>query len=74
MRRTLEILAAAATILCIGMADGMVKAQDYPNRTIVMIIPFGAGGPTDVTGRVVAQKLTAILGQSVVVENRPGAG
>ena len=46
----------------------------WPSKTIRMIIPFGAGGGTDVIGRLLAQKLTESLGQTVIVENRPGAG
>ncbi len=49
-------------------------AQDYPNRTIRMIVPFGAGGPTDVFTRALAEELRKSLGQSFVMENRPGAG
>ena len=50
------------------------SAQDYPTRPITMIIPFAAGGPTDVLGRVVAAKMSEILGQQVIVENVGGAG
>jgi tripartite-type tricarboxylate transporter receptor subunit TctC len=49
-------------------------AQDYPNRTIRFIVPFGAGGPTDVFTRALAEELRKSLGQSIVMENRPGAG
>ena len=49
-------------------------AQNYPNRPITMIIPFSAGGPTDVLGRAVGQKLGQILGQTVVIENVGGGG
>ena len=49
-------------------------AAQYPQRAIKMIVPFPPAGATDVVGRIVAQKLTERLGQSVVVENRPGAG
>jgi tripartite-type tricarboxylate transporter receptor subunit TctC len=51
-----------------------VRAQDYPNKELTLIIPFSAGGGTDVMGRVYAQKLSAKLKQSVVVDNRVGAG
>jgi tripartite-type tricarboxylate transporter receptor subunit TctC len=49
-------------------------AQDYPNRTIRMIVPFGAGGPTDMFTRVLGEELRKALGQPVIMENRPGAG
>ena len=49
-------------------------AQDYPNRTIRVIVPFGAGGPTDMFTRVLGEELRKALGQPVVMENRPGAG
>ena len=49
-------------------------AQAYPDRPIRLVIPFGAGGPTDILGRVVAQKMSEILPQQVVAENKPGAG
>jgi tripartite-type tricarboxylate transporter receptor subunit TctC len=49
-------------------------AQSYPTKTIKLVVPFGPGGPTDVAARVVAQVVQTGLGQSVVIENRPGAG
>jgi tripartite-type tricarboxylate transporter receptor subunit TctC len=49
-------------------------AADYPNRTVKIVAPFGAGGPADVYTRIVAQELQKALHQSFVVENRPGAG
>jgi tripartite-type tricarboxylate transporter receptor subunit TctC len=49
-------------------------AQDYPNRTIRFIVPFGAGGPTDVFTRALGEELRKALGQPIVMENRPGAG
>ena len=53
---------------------GAALAQDYPNRPIRMIIPFGAGGATDVLIRIVAVRLPEALGQQVVIDNRTGAG
>src|SRR3954447_9930199 len=50
------------------------SAQTWPTRPVSMVIPFAAGGPTDVLGRVMAQRMTEILGQQVVVENVGGAG
>jgi tripartite-type tricarboxylate transporter receptor subunit TctC len=49
-------------------------AQNYPERPITLVIPFAAGGPTDVLGRVMAQRMGEILGQTVIVENVGGAG
>jgi tripartite-type tricarboxylate transporter receptor subunit TctC len=49
-------------------------AQGYPSRPVTLIIPFPAGGGVDTIGRVIAAKLTAALGQQVIVENRAGAG
>ena len=54
--------------------SGVASAQDFPTRPVTMIIPFAAGGPTDVLGRVMAQRMSEILGQQVVVENVGGAG
>jgi tripartite-type tricarboxylate transporter receptor subunit TctC len=68
LRKTIAAFAAA---LAFG---GTALAQDYPTRPITMIIPFAAGGPTDVLGRVVAAKMSDILGQQIVIENATGAG
>jgi tripartite-type tricarboxylate transporter receptor subunit TctC len=56
------------------LAIPLLAQAQYPQRAIKMIVPFPPAGATDVVGRIVAQKLTERLGQSVVVENRPGAG
>jgi len=64
---------AAGCLLAAGLAVP-AAAQDYPNQTIKMVISFGAGGGSDVIGRIIAQRLQEKLGQSVVVENKPGAG
>ncbi len=53
---------------------GATQAQDFPARPVTMVIPFAAGGPTDVLGRVIAARMGELLGQSVVVENVGGAG
>ncbi len=62
-------LAAAAAIWVAGNA----AAQPYPNKPVKFLVGFAAGGPTDVIARIVAQDMTASFGQSVIVENRPGA-
>jgi tripartite-type tricarboxylate transporter receptor subunit TctC len=53
---------------------GSAAAQSFPTRTITMIVPFAAGGPTDLLGRLLAQRMGEILGQTVIVENVSGAG
>src|SRR6059058_97295 len=55
-------------------ATGAALAQAYPSKPVTMIIPFAAGGPTDVLGRVMAQRMSELLGQQVAVENVGGAG
>src|SRR5688500_6756909 len=67
---------AAALVAAISMAVGLPAAAQsyYPNRPIKLVIGFGAGGSTDIVGRIVARHLTEKLGQSVVVENKAGAG
>ena len=62
------LLALLPGIACVGYA------QDYPSRSVQLIIPFPPGGPTDIVGRLVAQRLSEGLGRPVVVENRAGAG
>ena len=49
-------------------------AADFPDRTITMVVPFAAGGSTDVVARIIAQKMSEDLGQQVIVENVAGAG
>jgi tripartite-type tricarboxylate transporter receptor subunit TctC len=63
---------AAALLALAGM--GGAQAQDYPTRTVTVIVPFAPGGPADVTGRIVADIFSRHLGQSFVVENVGGAG
>jgi tripartite-type tricarboxylate transporter receptor subunit TctC len=63
--------AIAATL---GLAAAPAIAQDYPTRNITMIIPFAAGGPTDVIARIVASDMSKTLGQQIIIENVVGAG
>ena len=68
-RRVLVGLFAAA--LLYGTLDA--RAQDWPQRPIKVIVPFGPGGGADIIGRIIAQAMQERLGQPVVIENRPGA-
>jgi tripartite-type tricarboxylate transporter receptor subunit TctC len=69
---TMKVRAAlAALTLAIAVP---AYAQDFPTRAMTMVIPFAAGGPTDVLGRVMASRMSEVLGQQVVVENINGAG
>src|SRR5579862_7009363 len=63
-----------ATIILPIFLAWPAAAQTYPNRTVKLIVPFGAGGPADVYARILAQHLTEETKQSFVVEDRPGAG
>jgi tripartite-type tricarboxylate transporter receptor subunit TctC len=65
------IALAAAGLLAVA---GVAYADNWPSRTITMVVPFAAGGPTDVVGRIIAQRLGEILKQQVIVENVGGAG
>ncbi len=70
LRRAIAVLGIAfASAFAYTAAHGQ-----YPNKPIRLVVPYPAGGPTDFVGRAVAAKLTELLGQQVVVDNRPGAG
>jgi tripartite-type tricarboxylate transporter receptor subunit TctC len=64
------VFALAAAGLCAGLA----QAQPYPAKPVRIVVPYPAGGPLDTIGRIIAQALSPLLGQTVVVENRAGAG
>ena len=63
-----------AVSLFFSLAAGAACAQGYPNKPVKLVVPFTAGSATDILARTVGQKLTEMWGQSVVVDNRPGAG
>jgi tripartite-type tricarboxylate transporter receptor subunit TctC len=68
-----KLLHAFTVAICVFFPAAAALAQGYPAKPIRMILPFPPGGPTDITGRAIAQKLSEQLGQAVVPENRPGA-
>lgn len=70
----LKVLRLIALVLFPVVLALPASAQTYPNRTVKLIVPFGAGGPADVYARILAQHLTEETKQSFVVEDRPGAG
>src|SRR5689334_24748250 len=71
MGRLVRLAALAGVIAAWRFA---AWAQNYPNRPIVMVVPFAAGGTFDVMGRIIAPRMSELLGQQVVVENTTGAG
>ena len=68
------VLVLAMTLLAAPCVSSSSHAEDYPSRPVRIIVPFGAGGPADVTARLVGNTLQETLGQPFVVENRTGAG
>ncbi|MCL6655221.1 ABC transporter substrate-binding protein [Agrobacterium rubi] len=70
-RGVMALAASVASALTLG---GTAQAQGFPERTVTLVVPFAAGGSTDVVGRVIAQKMGDELGQQVIVENIAGAG
>src|SRR5690242_15035160 len=71
---TMRFLAGLAVAAWASLAlASPTLAQSYPNRAITMIVPFAPGGPADVLGRLIGQKMGEDLGQQVIIDNRPGA-
>ena len=69
----LRIVIAIATVATTGLPS-VAAAQNFPERPLRIIVPYAAGGPTDIVSRVVGQKVSEYIGQPVIVDNRPGAG
>src|SRR5215467_9691332 len=75
LRSACETSLAAAIAVAVGLGfAGNVAGQNYPVKPIKVVVPFAPGGPADVIGRIIGQQVNIILGQSLVVENRGGAG
>jgi tripartite-type tricarboxylate transporter receptor subunit TctC len=74
MARSKSLLAAFAALAVLGAPAAASAQSAYPNRTVMLVVPFPAGGPTDIIARIVASSLQQSLGQNVIVDNRAGAG
>ena len=74
-RRSLKALAAASLAALGSLSGTAALAQDsFPSKPITILVPFAAGGTTDILARIVSQALQQELGQTVIVDNKPGAG
>src|SRR5579864_6222060 len=74
MRGWSASLAIVLLASALGGNCNVARAQAYPNRTITLVVPFPPGGSTSIVGRLIADKMSELLGQSIVVDNRGGAG
>ena len=70
--RSLQLVLIAVSALD-GASSGLAQSQAYPGKIIRLIVGFPPGGATDITARLVGQKMSASLGQTVLIDNRPGA-
>jgi tripartite-type tricarboxylate transporter receptor subunit TctC len=69
-----RIRCLSVALIALAMGGLVALAQDYPSRPVTIVVPFAAGGGTDILGRMVAQQLEQRLGRPFLIENRPGAG
>jgi tripartite-type tricarboxylate transporter receptor subunit TctC len=70
----MRILSALATGLSVVLAPALAAAQDFPNKPIRLIVPFPAGGPNDIIARVIGQRMSELIKQPVLIDNRGGQG
>ena len=73
LKFVLRLLCAASVASIGGSPVVFAQASAYPNKAIRMVVPYPPGGPTDLTARVVAAEMSKTLGQSIIVDNKPGA-
>src|SRR5271170_7920503 len=69
-----QLLRLAAGIAALPAVSRVSSAQTYPTRPITMIVPFNAGGPSDLVARVIGEQMSHTIGQQIVIENVVGAG
>jgi len=74
LMKILNAILGATAVAAVSLFSATAGAQSYPDRTITMVVPFSAGGPTDTVARLVAESMSKDLGQQVIVENVGGAG
>src|SRR6185503_20392495 len=74
MSTWIKSFGVVAALLGVSAAVDSARAQNYPARALTLVIPFAPGGSTSIVGRAIADKMGDVLGEKVVVDNRPGAG
>ncbi|RYE55139.1 MAG: tripartite tricarboxylate transporter substrate binding protein, partial [Hyphomicrobiales bacterium] len=72
--RTIEVIRTLSIVAGVTLISNTAQAQDYPNRPITFIVPWAAGGATDITIRALTEAASKHLGQPIVVENKAGGG